>query len=260
MTGLIYFVIILFATFIGSSAGIGGGVIIKPTLDALNMSDINTIAFISSCSVFTMAIYSSIKQTRGMKNFNFTMILLIGIGSILGGIVGNKMFLYFLDNYDENIVKAGQSLVLSLLLIVVLLNSIYKFKTFKVENKFITFLIGLALGTVSSFLGIGGGPINVAVFLVLFSCDIKTAAIYSLVTIIFTQASSLTTTYFSGGFKRFDLELLFFAIPAALIGAFVGTKFNKKVSDETVNKLFRLATLGVIILNIYNFFVAFNNI
>lgn len=256
MTGLIYFLIIVFATFIGSSAGIGGGVIIKPALDALNISDMGTIAFISSCSVFTMALYSSIEQTKEMKNFNFKMVFLIGFGSILGGILGNQIFLYFLNNYNANMVKAVQSLLLSLLLIVVLLNSIYKFKTFKVENKFLIFFIGFMLGTVSSFLGIGGGPINVAVFIVLFSCDIKTAAIYSLVTIIFTQAASLTTTYVTNGFEEFNLELLFFAIPAALLGGFIGTHFNERVNSETINKLFKLTTFAVIILNLYNFFVA----
>lgn len=253
---LIYFIIIILATFIGSSAGIGGGVIIKPALDAINMSDIATIGFISSCSVLTMSIYSSIKQAKTVKNFDFKMIGLIGIGSVLGGILGNKIFSYFLTHFDDNVVKATQSLMLSLLLTGVLLNNIYSSKTFKIENKFVIFLIGFILGTVSSFLGIGGGPINVAVFVVLFSCDIKTAAIYSLATIIFTQTSSLTTMYIANGFKDFDLRLLIFAIPAALLGGFIGTKYNKQADEKTIERLFRFTTAGVVILNIYNFFVA----
>lgn len=260
MVGIVYFLIIVFATFIGSSAGIGGGVIIKPSLDALNMSDIRTIAFISSCSVLTMAIYSSSKQVKTVKNFDVKMVVLIGLGSVLGGIVGNKIFTYFLNNYNDYTVKAVQSLALILLLIVVLLNSIYKFKTFKVKNSLFIFLIGFTLGTISSFLGIGGGPINVAVFNVLFSCDIKAAAIYSLVTIIFTQISSLITMYLSTGFKDLDLSLLFFAIPAALLGGYIGTKFNKKSSPEKINNLFKITTIGVIILNIYNFIMAMQHI
>lgn len=260
MTGVIYFLIILFATFVGSSAGIGGGVIIKPSLDALNISDIGTIAFISSCSVFTMAIYSSTKRIKDMKNFDFKTVSLIGIGSIIGGNIGNKLFLFFVKNYDVNVVKAVQPLVLSLLLVLVLLNSVYEFKSYKVENKGFIFFIGFLLGTVSSFLGIGGGPINVAVFTVLFSYDIKTAGLYSLVTIIFTQLSSLTTMYITNGFQDYDLKLLYFALPSALLGGYLGTKFNKKVSEETINKLFRTTLVGVIILNVYNFVVAFQNL
>lgn len=256
MVKLIYFVIIVFATFIGSSAGIGGGVIIKPALDAINASDISTIAFISSCSVFTMAVYSSLKQKKNVQNFDSKMVLFIGFGSILGGILGNKLFLFCVTNFNSNLVKALQALTLCLLLIGVLLNNIYKFKRFKIENGFAILFIGFTLGTVSSFLGIGGGPINVAIFTTLFSCDIKTAAIYSLVTIIFTQASSLTTMYIANGFKDFDLTLLFYAIPAALTGGFLGTKFNKKSSPEIISRLFTYTVIGVIILNLYNLFIA----
>lgn len=256
MTELIYFLVILFATFIGASAGIGGGVIIKPALDAINISDISTISFVSSCSVLTMAVYSSIKERKHVENFDSKTVYLIGIGSVFGGIVGSRIFSHIVEISQPNAVKAFQSFFLALLLIGVLLNIIFKFKTFNIKNKFFILLIGFLLGITSSFLGIGGGPINVAVFITLFSCDIKNAAIYSLTTIIFTQTSSLITLYLTKGFSQFNLKILFFALPAALLGGFLGSRFNQKATSETISKMFIFTTIGVIILNIFNLFVA----
>ncbi|MGB4608662.1 MAG: hypothetical protein GX243_05760 [Tissierellia bacterium] len=49
---ILYFLITLFATTLGSTSGMGGGVIIKPVLDAFGHYDIETISVLSSVSVF----------------------------------------------------------------------------------------------------------------------------------------------------------------------------------------------------------------
>ena len=45
---------------------------------------------------------------------------------------------------------------------------------------------------ISSFLGIGGGPVNVGAFVFLFGYSAKTASSASLITILFSQISKLT--------------------------------------------------------------------
>ena len=43
---LIYFIVSLLASVIGGICGIGGGVIIKPTLDMLGVADLATVGFL----------------------------------------------------------------------------------------------------------------------------------------------------------------------------------------------------------------------
>lgn len=56
----------------------------------------------------------------------------------------------------------------------------------------------MLLGIISSFLGIGGGPINLVVLGYCFSMDSKTAAVISLYIILFSQLASLLAALISG--------------------------------------------------------------
>ena len=56
-------------------------------------------------------------------------------------------------------------------------------------------VIGIFLGVMSSFLGIGGGPINLVVLYYFFSMAAKTAAQNSLYIILVSQITSLATTF-----------------------------------------------------------------
>lgn len=46
------------ASTAGAICGIGGGVIIKPTLDLFQMTSVSTISFLSGCTVLSMSLYS----------------------------------------------------------------------------------------------------------------------------------------------------------------------------------------------------------
>ena len=61
-------------------------------------------------------------------------------------------------------------------------------------------LVGVFLGVCSSFLGIGGGPINVALIIYLFGYDTKSATVCSIVTILFSQISKLSSVALTTGF------------------------------------------------------------
>ncbi|MDK6258781.1 TSUP family transporter [Aerococcus urinae] len=57
-------IIILIANTIGSISGMGGGVIIKPMLDFINIHSPKEISFFSSLAVFTMSIISTRTQIK----------------------------------------------------------------------------------------------------------------------------------------------------------------------------------------------------
>lgn len=68
MVIITYACVVLLATTIGATAGLGGGVIIKPLLDLIGWHSLADISFISTCTVLSMALYSVSNQLRhGIK-------------------------------------------------------------------------------------------------------------------------------------------------------------------------------------------------
>lgn len=254
MIGILYAIVIFIATFLGSSAGLGGGVIIKPVLDFIGAHDLSMISFLSTSAVFTMAVYSTIKQVRNKVKFDTMMIVLVAIGAMIGGNVGSSLFSYLMKVMDNDVLRFIQSLSLAILLIVVLINVNVEHKNLTVKNKFVTFIIGLLLGIISAFLGIGGGPINVAVFIFFFSVDLKSATVYSIATILFSQGSKLFTIATTSGFAIFDLSLLWYTLPMAVLGGIVGTYVNHKANEKLIKQIFNITVVCIILLNLYNAF------
>ena len=55
---ILFFVVSFLASIAGAICGIGGGVIIKPTLDMFGLASVSTISFLSGCTVLSMRLYS----------------------------------------------------------------------------------------------------------------------------------------------------------------------------------------------------------
>ncbi len=94
------------------------------------------------------------------------------------------------------------------------------------------------LGFLASFLGIGGGPVNVSLLMLMFALPIKEATLYSLSTIFFSQLAKLVTIALTSSFMRFDLSMLFYVIPAAVIGGLWGARFSRVLSPKKVTFIF----------------------
>lgn len=253
---LIYFLVALIATIIGSMAGLGGGVIIKPVLDSLGHYDITTIGVLSSWTVFAMAIVSILRHLKSKFSLHIKSTFYIAIGSILGGVIGQHLLGFIIDQTGERLAKVIQSLLLTLLLIFIIyyMKHSDQFRPYHIKHPIGCLMIGFILGNLSSFLGIGGGPINVALLAIFFSMQAKEAAVNSIIIILFSQASSLLSLAFSQGFGGFDLSMLYFMIPAGILGALIGSKLNLISSNELIIKVFNAVVLFVLILNIYNIF------
>ena len=219
MQYVLYFLIAIGATTVGSLTGMGGGVIIKPLMDVLHGFDVQTIGVLSSLTVFSMSVVSIGKQMLARTKIPFGTAIPLALGSVAGGLAGEKLL--------QVIVDALRGVVVSL-------------------------LVGVFLGICSSFLGIGGGPINVALIIYLFSFDTKTATVCSLVTILFAQISKLTTVALTTGFGVFDLSIAPVMIVGAIAGGFIGASLNKKCSEAAVEKAFNAVQLLVLAISIFN--------
>ncbi len=246
----LYFIVAITATIFGSLVGLGGGVVIKPVLDAIGTYDLTTIGILSSFTVFSMAVVSTGKQIKKGFKVEHNM-LVITLGSILGGGIGNTLFKTFLKVLNnEGMATAIQGTMLAGLLILVLFKG--KLPKYHLKNNVILFLIGLILGTIASFLGIGGGPINVMILVLLLNMDMKKAATTSVLIILLSQFAKLVLIAMGSGFGMYDLSMLYVMVPGGILGGLIGAHFNHKLSHDTIHKIFNIAIILLVILNIYN--------
>lgn len=249
---LLYGIIIFLASAIGSFLGGGSGVIIKPLLTLLVDDTTEVINFISSVSVFAMSVSSTVKHIHSKTKVDFKTVLLISAGSIAGGFVGKYIFDLFIHALPDHLAMAFQAALLAVLLGISLFYINKGKKSFHIQNKAVILIGGLILGIISSFLGIGGGPINIMFFVLFFSMTIKEATVYSVAVIFFSQLSKLVTYAVTATIPQFDYRILLVAAPAAVIAGIIGAALNKKANEKIVKNVYS-AVLGIFIcMNIYN--------
>lgn len=253
MTGIIYFVVIIVANTIGAISGMGGGVIIKPLLDFIGEHDVAAISFYSTVAVFTMAIVSTGRQLRTGMQVDWRIVSWISSGAVLGGVLGNAVFekLFDLLNSERAVQLVQIGLTVATLLFAYLYTR-YPFGNYRLLQPRWYLLCGLVLGFLASLLGIGGGPINVALMMMMFSLPIKEATIYSICTIFFSQLAKLLTIAATTGFGRYDLGILWYVIPAAILGGLLGAKASRFLSTRKVVYVFQGVILLVLAINLYN--------
>ncbi len=251
---VLYFLIAFISTSIGAVSGIGGGVIIKPVLDTIGQYEVGTIGLLSSITVLSMAVVSTIKQYISGIRFEGRRTVFLSFGSIVGGITGKILFSVLCRSIEnKDLITAYQSFVLGLLLIFVLIFLLKKnIRNFHIQNWFLIFISGLILGFIASFLGVGGGAFNVVLLIFLFSMDAKSAAVHSVLIILFSQSAKLITVLFDTGFSPYNLSMLLYMIPGGVAGGFLGSSLNKRLDGKTIQLLFKIVISSVICLNIYN--------
>ncbi len=252
---IIFFAVSFGASIIGAICGIGGGVIIKPVLDAFGVLDVSTIGFLSGCTVLVMSCYSVVRsKVSGSSAIDMSIGTPLAIGAAVGGVAGKSCFNWVASLFeDPNTAGAVQAITLGIITLGTLIYTLKKdkIKTYHVKNVIVCLLIGFILGIMSSFLGIGGGPINLVVLYFFFSMTTKVAAQNSLYIILFSQATSFLQTLLTG-LPAVSWLLLAGMIAAGLLGGICGRAINKKIDDKVVDKLFIGLMAVIILINIYN--------
>ena len=179
------------------------------------------------------------------------------IGAAVGGLIGKWLFSYVKSlSSDPNKVGAVQALCLLIVTLGTLIYTIYKakIKTYEVDSSIVFVLIGIFLVIMSSFLGIGGGPINLVVLFFFFSMSTKLAAENSLYIIFFSQIASLISTIVTGSVPDFQIGVLVLMVAGGIAGGICGRAINKKIDEKTVDKLFIALMVLMIVINIYNIY------
>ena len=250
---LLNFLVCILATTIGGISGVGGGVIIKPVLDAVSGLPVATISFLSGCTVLAMTITSMLRSIGGEVKVEPRRGTLLAIGAAVGGIVGKQLF-DIVKDAGGSAVSVAQQVLMILLTLGVLVYTMNRprIRTLDVKNEAACVIIGLALGVLSSFLGIGGGPINLAVLYYFFSMDSKTAAINSLYVILFSQGASFLNTILRGTVPEFQWPVLIVMVIGGVVGGTLGRSISKRLSNSGVDRLFFWLLIAITGISCYN--------
>lgn len=252
--GLIYFFIVMGANIIGAISGMGGGVIIKPVLDAIGASTLLAINFYSSFAVFIMSIVSTYKQVKNGIEIAWNEVLRLAVGSMIGGYFGNYLLIwltrFFNNDHSVNLIQIVL-LIITLIIALVFTRPLH-FEFSQFQKGLLLFISGIALGLLATLLGIGGGPINVALLIAIFSFTPKVATTYSIVTIFFSQSSKLISSIPMLNTLHLSSVILIFIFFAAVIGGYLGAELSRHISSERVLLLYRITVSGVLLLNVIN--------
>lgn len=245
------------ASTAGAVVGFGGGVIIKPIVDLLGLLSVETASFLCGCTVLAMSV-SSLLRTRGNGiKLNFRVSTPLAIGAIAGGLMGKQLFELVREHaVNSRGLGAVQSIILLMINILVLIYILRKdrLRTKNYRSVFICLISGVLLGTISAFLGIGGGPYNIAVLSFLFSMDTKTAAKNSIYIIVFSQLSSILMAVLGHTVPTFSWLTLLVMAAGGIGGALAGAALSRRMDNTKVEYLLRGMLLVIIGINIYNVF------
>ena len=254
----VYMLIALIPSIAGAISGIGGGIIIKPALDftvavsggGLGAPEIN---FLSGSTVLAMAAVSLLRSRKsGIRLEGGRGIALAG-GAVFGGFCGNALFAIAAGAISSSAIGAAQS---AMLVILTGLSLLYTKKKGKITTKNLRFLplcviIGLGLGMISSFLGIGGGPVNIMAISYFFSMDSKTSALHSLFIIFLSQLANLILAFIMG-LPAIPAPVLIAMICGGVSGALLGSRLLRLFRNEQIDTLFTILMVAVMALSAYN--------
>lgn len=250
---ILYFLICLAATTVGAISGVGGGVIIKPVFDAFSGMSVSAISFLSGCTVLAMTIVSLLRSS-GMR-IELRRGTLLAVGAAIGGLAGKGVFDWVKSlTSSDGLVGVVQNVIMVILTLGVGVYMVFRTKisTHNVQNTFLCLMIGLCLGLLSAFLGIGGGPVNLVVLYYFFSMDTKQAALHSLYIIFFGQVASFLFSLVGQSVPNFDPLVLVVMVIGGIAGGILGRALNKRMTVCQVDTLFMFLIAVITLISVYN--------
>lgn len=254
MTFLIYLVLGIFAGTLSGIFGIGGGLIIVPTLlfcfKVLNFPHEYSMhmAIGTSLSIILVTIVNSVYGHHLNKNVDWSIMKKILLPIIVGALLGS-----FTSSY-----LAADTLEIIFSVYVVII-SLKMFSDIKVErslkktSNFQYNLVGIIIGFKSAILGIGGGTISIP-FLTWRGHSMKTAvgvsAALGLPIALFGTLSYVYNGYGSPKLPEYSLGYIY--LPAllgvALTSVFfarIGVKISQKIQQGPMKKGFAIFLMFV---------------
>ncbi|GGI38987.1 sulfite exporter TauE/SafE family protein [Mammaliicoccus stepanovicii] len=266
MSYIVLIIIGAFSAIIGALVGIGGGIIIVPSLvyfgiDHHLLSGMTPQKAIGTSSV--ILITTGLTATLGYlktKQVDVKNGLIFLIGIIPGALIGSYLSRFFtLDSFN---LLFGIFLIL-ISIILMIRNVIKPIKYFQQDKYMKSFvdrygkehkygippvaavLSSFVVGVTTGLFGIGGGALMTPLMIIVFKFPPHVAVGTSMMMIFFSSLSSSAGHIIQGNVLWVHAIIL---IIASYFGAKIGVKINSKMNSDTVVLVLRLTML---ILGIY---------
>ena len=252
---MFFFLLAFGASMIGGLCGIGGGILMKPAMDFFHMADPVTASFLSSCTVFFMALCNvSVRLLEKRGGLALRTTFPLAVGAAMGGVLGNQAFAAFCRLFPSSGAGRVQSAALLILTAFTLFYTVKRssIRTVRITAVPACAVIGLGLGSVSSFLGIGGGPFNLVVLHYFFSMQTKTAAASSLFIILLSQTTNLISYAAASRVPAGSPAILGAMVLGGVSGGVLSSLLNKKIHTGKIEGLFILVMMLIMLICIYN--------
>lgn len=258
---IICLIVGLLTAFVGSIMGLGGGVILVPTLlliasvsDAFAWATPQTIVGVSLIVMIFTGLASTLTYLK-VKRVDYKTGLLFLIGSIPGGVVGSWLN-QFVDGDSFQLYFGILMIIISLLLVLKkkdppkreLLGKHVRTFTYNGETyqykvqKPLAITLAFIVGILSGLFGIGGGSIMVPAMILLFGFPVHIATATSMFMIFFVSIVGSTTHIALG---HIPWEYVLFFIPGAWIGGKLGAKVNQMLSSKTLEWILRILLIFI---------------
>lgn len=256
MAYILVIAVCVLASVLGPVCGIGGGVIIKPVIDALGIMTVAQASFLSSMSVLTMALATLAQNAMAhTSTVNVRAMAPLALGSAVGGVAGKILFGLLERAWDASeLIGAVQACVLIGLSAVVFAYTLgrARMRSLTVRSGWASAVIGCIAGACWSFLGIGGGPFNLAILGFFFSMESKPAAQASLFIIACSQLAGLAYSLMASAVPDVAPNLLLGGCVAACAGSVIGRRAASRMDSAMVDRLYLWALAAIICISLYN--------
>ena len=256
MLWAICYLVTFAACVLGTICGMGGGIIIKPVLDATGVMSVSTITFLSGVTVIAMSCWNVGKNfLKKESEVEIRSTSVLAVGAAIGGLLGKQLFTMTAGLFpDQNTAGGVQAVLLLIATLATLLYTLRKDRITSVQiaSSVASLLIGLALGMLGAFLGIGGGPFNVAALCFFFSMPTKRATQNSLFIVLFSQLTSTLKTVLFDGVPAFQVTVLLGMVLLGIAGSELGCRINKKINNRQATVCLEGAMVLIMVISVFN--------
>ena len=266
-------VVALFVAILGNVVGFGGGVFLVPLL--ILVFDIEGVIAVTSVLIAMIDEFLGTVLAARRKQVHFRLGLIFGIPSAMGAIIGA----FSLVRIPEIVIVVFISVIAGIFGIRILivtfrgerddtdetetkevptsqkiwdkLNSLKPIvqlsrneKTIDLSLPLVAF-IGLIVGVLAGLFGVGGGWIQVPIFIIFFGLDPLLASGTSLL-IITIKAVAGSLTYIISGQIQIDWWIVLALVVGFSIGAFIGNWLKGKIKIKYISYIVGSALLFIV--------------
>lgn len=218
---MIYLIAGGLCVFYGMSSGLGALTLLRPLLDAVSPLSGTSIAMLCTMAALAASLVGAFFALNQPLPLSQDELLLIAVGSALGGILGDLAAFRFLSMLTES---AAAFLQNALLLTLIALPMLY-FGTLSSAirpmnlGRTMLFPAALLLGLAASFLAFGAEPVSLMLLFLLFDATDREAAFASLEITLFAMAGKLIIMLIRERFALPDADALLWLLPGVILGA-----------------------------------------